>query len=200
MQLIMSPASPFVRKVRVVLRETGLIETTEEIEVTTTPMASDPVAVAANPLGKIPALIRPDGPTLYDSRVICRYLDDLSGGGLYPDTRLWELLTLEATADGLMEAAVGMVYESRFKGTEGKSADWIEAQWAKITRTLDAVSSQWMSHLEGPLNIGQIGMGSVLAYIDFRHDARDWRSQQPALAKWEAEFVKRAAMVATRPD
>ncbi|WP_368185392.1 glutathione S-transferase [Aestuariibius sp. HNIBRBA575] len=199
MKLIMSPASPFARKPRIVLRETGQLDQTQEVLVHTTPFDTADEVAAANPLGKIPALVRNDGPTLYDSRVICRFLNDRAQASLYPATRIWEMLTLEATADGLMEAAVSMTYEARFKGTKGASGDWIDTQWAKIDRTLDTIESQWMSHLEGPLNIGQIGMASALAYVDFRHDSRKWRAQHPVLAAWEAEFAKRPAMVDTKP-
>ena len=105
MQLLMAPASPFVRKVRVVLRETNQLAAVTEVNVSTTPIASDPTVVAANPTGKIPALIRDDGPAIYDSRVITRYLDARAKTNLYPENALWEVLTLEATADAIMDAA-----------------------------------------------------------------------------------------------
>ena len=134
MQLISSPASPFVRKVRVLLHETGLSDQVEELPVATTALATAPEAMAANPLGKIPALLREDGPAIYDSRVICRYLDARAGAGFYPEARLWEVLTLEATADGIMESGVLMVYEMRLRPEGARSAEWVEAQWAKIAR------------------------------------------------------------------
>lgn len=200
MKLIMSLASPYVRKVRVAILELGLGDSVSEVPVATTPLASDADAVAANPLGKIPALIRDDGPSLYDSRVICRYLDRLAEGGLYPESRIWEILTLEATADGILDAAVSMVYEARFKGTSGASADWIEAQWIKVTRALGSVETLWMSHLTGPVTIGQIGMGCALGYLDFRHPGRDWRADVPALAAWHEGFARLASMQATLPE
>ena len=115
MKLISSPASPFVRKVRAVILETGLGDRIEELRVATTPLATADAARAANPLGKIPALIRDDGRALHDSRVITRYFDARANGGLYPETRLWEVLTLEATADGILDSALSMVYEARFR-------------------------------------------------------------------------------------
>ncbi len=127
MQLLISPASPFVRKARVLLREAGMLDQVEEVTVTTTPLNSASEVIAANPLGKIPALLRPDGPAIYDSRVITRYLDDVGGAGLYPQGRIWEILTLEATEDAIMDATVSMAYEKRLRPEDEQSADWIEA-------------------------------------------------------------------------
>lgn len=200
MKLLMSPPSPFVRKVRVVIRETGQLDAIEEVAVTTSALDTDPGLMAANPLGKIPALIREDGPAIYDSRVITRYLDARIGAGLYPDARLWEILTLEATADGIMEAGVLMVYEGRLRPEAQQSPEWVEAQWGKLSRSLDAVNARWMSHLAGPLNMGQIAIGCALGYLDLRHNARNWREGRDALAAWFTEFSQREAMIDTRPE
>lgn len=200
MKLISSPLSPFVRKVRVLLIESGLADQVEVMNVTTTPLDTDPQAAAANPLGKIPALIRDDGPALYDSRVITRYLDAQSGGRFYPEARLWDVLTLEATADGIMEAALSMIYEARFRPEDLRHAPWVEGQWAKAARALDAVNARWMSHLAGPIDMSQIAIGCALGYLDFRHDARDWRADTPALADWYGTFSNRESMVRTAPQ
>src|SRR6187401_544736 len=113
MRLFHSSTSPFVRKVMVTLHETGQLDRVELVPAVGTPMASGTMPVAENPLGKVPTLERPDGPALYDSRVITRYLDALGSGGLYPEApRLWETLTLEATGDGISEAALLIVYEA----------------------------------------------------------------------------------------
>ena len=197
--LFHSPASPFVRLVRVTARELGLDAEIEERDVTTTPVASDPALVPANPLGKIPALARPDGPALFDSRVICRYLDDRAGGGLYPTAGHWEMLTLEALAHGIMEAAVLSVYERRFRAEAQQSADWLAGQWSKITRGLDVIEAQWMSHLSGPVTVAQIAVACALGYLDFRHADAPWREGRPNLAAWYAGFAARPAMVATAP-
>lgn len=199
MQLLMSPPSPFVRKVRVTLRETGLLDQVEEVRITTSPMASDATLMSANPVAKIPTLLRDDGPAIYDSRVICRYLDARAGSKLYPESPLWEVLTLEATADAIMDAAVSMVYEVRFKGASA-SAEWIEAQWGKAERALNAVNDRWASHLSGPLTMGQIGIGCALGYLDLRHAERDWRAQAPRLAGWFETFSSRESMSATAPE
>ena len=118
--LLSSSASPFVRIIRVLLQETGQADV-EEIFVTTTPMATDTTLAAANPVGKIPALLRDDGPAIYDSRVIARYLNARANAAFYPDASIWETLTLEATAHGIMEAAVISVYEKRLRPEENLS-------------------------------------------------------------------------------
>ncbi|WP_299281738.1 glutathione S-transferase [uncultured Tateyamaria sp.] len=200
MKLYYSPASPFVRKVVVLLHELGKFEDVEIATVTTTALDSDPSLKAANPLARLPALERPEGVTLYDSRVITAYLDDLFQGGMYPTkTDRFEVLTLEATGDGLMDSAVSMAYEVRLRDEAQQSQAWIEAQWEKIERGLDALNTRWMSHLSGPLNMGQISVACALGYLDFRHDARGWRQGRPALATWFETFAKRASMEATKP-
>ena len=200
MQLFMSPPSPFVRYTRATIRELGLADAVEEVRVDTTPYTTPDALSAANPLGKIPVLVRDDGPALYDSRVICRYLDAASGGRLFPESRIWEVLTLEATALGIAEAAVSMVYEGRLRPEEKQHQPYLDAQWTKIARGLDAVGDRWMSHLAGPVDAAQIAMGCALAYLDFRHPDRGWRDGRPALAAWEAAFAERPSMIETRPE
>ena len=199
MKLYHSPLSPYVRKVMVILHETGLIGQVEIIPASGTPVATGTLPLARNPLGKIPTLERPEGPALYDSRVICRYLGEMAGGGLYPPAGIWETLTLEATADGILEAALLMVYEDRLRAEEIRSPDWVEAQWTKIDRALAAIESRWMAHLAGPLDAGQIAVGCALGYLDLRLAARGWRESRPALADWEARFAQRPSMKATAP-
>lgn len=200
MKLYGSGTSPYVRKVAVLLRELALLDRVEVVEATGGPTAPGSLPLAQNPLGKIPTLERPDGPTLYDSRVICRYLDDLADGRLYPSgPRLWDSLTLEATGDGMLDAAVLMVYETRASAEGERSEAWVAAQWAKIARSLDALESRWMAHLAGRLDIGHIAVGCALGYLDFRHGDRDWRAGRPALAGWAARFAERPSMLATRP-
>lgn len=195
-----SPTSPFVRIVAVALRETGLEAETERVAASGTPLDPGSLPLAQNPLGKVPTLERADGPALYDSRVICRYLDHLGGGRLYPaPPRLWETLTLEATGHGIAEAALLMIYEVRLRPEGARSRGWVEGQWDKVARGLDAIEARWMSHLAGPLDMAQIAVACALGYLDFRHGARVWREGRPALSGWEARFAERPAMVATRP-
>ena len=199
MKLISADVSPFARKVRVLILEAGLSEQIEIVPVSTTPLNTEPAVAAANPVGKIPALIRDDGPALYDSRVITRYLDHVAEAGLYPEERLWEVLTLEATADAVMEAAIGIVYEHRLRPEEMVYAPWLDAQWGKVEGALDAIGARWMSHLNGPLDMAQIAIGCALGYLDFRHSDKGWRKGRPALAEWYDGFAGRDSMAATTP-
>lgn len=195
-----SPTSPYVRKVMVILHETGLLSEVAVVAAAGTPLGSGTVPVALNPLGKVPLLARPDGPALYDSRVICRYLDDRAGAGLYPaPPRLWDVLTLEATGDGILDAALLMVYEDRLRPEDRRFPDWVEGQWAKIDRALGVLEERWTATLAGPLDIGQIAVGCALGYLDLRHGARNWREGRPALSAWEAAFAARPSMAGTRP-
>ncbi len=199
MKLLMSGASPFVRKVLVVLRETQQLDDVEIVNVTTAPGATPAELAAANPIGKIPALVRSGGATLYDSRVITRFLDDRARAGLYPATNPWETLTLEATGDAIMEAAVSMVYERRLRDAAQQSDTWVENQWEKVSRGLDALDNRWMAHLHGPLDIGHVAVGCALGYLDFRHEERNWRKGRDALAAWATKFNARDSMQATVP-
>ena len=200
MKLYHAPASPFARKVTVLLHEAGASGRVTLVPASGTPLDPGTMPVDRNPLGKIPALERPEGPTLYDSRVITRYLDETLQAGLYPAApRLWDTLVLEATADGIAEAAVLMRYEMHVRPEPVRSADWAEAQWQKIDRALDAVEARWMSHLSGPVDMGQIAIGCALGYLDFRFGDRAWQATRPALAAWHRAFAARPAMLATAP-
>lgn len=200
MQLFYSPPSPFVRKVLVTLHETDQIDDVELVSVTAVATNTGTTPVPGNPLGKIPALARPGGPTLFDSRVIMRFLNDRAEAALYPEARLYEVLTLEALAHGLSEAAVLMVYEKRLRPEAQQSPDWVAGQWTKVSRALDAIEGQWMSHLHGPLDAAQIAVGCALGYLDFRHGDRDWRVGRPGLTAWAEGFHGRPSMTATQPE
>lgn len=200
MRLFTSPTTPFGRKTQVAVIEAGLSDRVQIELASGTPLDPGTMPLDRNPLGKIPALVRDDGGAIYDSRVICRYLDDLSGGKLYPAApAMWDTLVLEATADGLLEAALLMVYETRLRPADLHFAPWVEGQWAKIARTLDTLESRWTAHLAGPLDMGHLALACALGYLDFRHAARDWRAGRPRLAAWEADIALRPAMLATRP-
>jgi glutathione S-transferase len=198
MKLYHAANSPYVRKVMILLLEAGRADEVTLVATTGGPVDQGTMPVAQNPLGKVPALERDDGPALYDSRVICRYLDDRLQAGLYPPApRLWDTLVLEATGDGMMDAALLMVYESRVRPEERRHSPWVEAQWAKVARALDALEERWLSHLAGPLCMGQVAVAAALGYLDLRHDARGWREGRPGLAAFAERMAARDSLKAT---
>jgi len=200
MKLIMAEASPFARKVRVLLRETNQLKDVEELSIATSPFQVNEQAKAANPTGRIPSLLRADGPALYDSRVITRYLDAKAAAGMYPEAKLWDVLTIEATGDSMMDSAVSMSYELRLRPQEQVSSEWTDAQWSKVMGGCDALQSQWMDLLNGPLTMAHISIACALGYLDLRHDARNWRQGHDALAAWFADFSKRPSFHETHLD
>ena len=200
MKLIMAEASPFARKVRVLLRETNQLKDVEELSIATSPFQVNEQAKAANPTGRIPSLLRADGPALYDSRVITRYLDAKAAAGMYPEARLWDVLTVEATGDSMMDSAVSISYELRLRPQDKVSSEWTDAQWYKVMGGCDALQSQWMDLLNGPLTMAHISISCALGYLDLRHDARNWRQGHDALAAWFADFSKRPSFQETHLD
>lgn len=196
-----SHTSPYVRKVMVLAHEAGLMDQITVVEnASGTPLDPGATPIAANPLGKVPTLTRGDGSALYDSRVICQYLDARAGSGFYPDgARKWDALVLEATADGILDAALLMVYEARLRPEEIRFAPFVEGQWAKVTRTLDVLEDRWMAYLAGPMCMGQIALACSLGYLDLRFSDRDWRAPRPALASWHARIAARDSLRATEP-
>ena len=171
MKLIYAKPSPFVRKVMVVLEEAGKTASVELLDGFGSPIAPSANAMAVNPLGKIPSLELDDGTSLYDSRVITRYLDSLYKLGLYPDgEHSFKTLTLEAHADAILDAGILCVYEARCRDEAIHSQEWLNAQRGKISRALDALETNWLSHLNGEMDIGHIGVGCALEYMDFRQE------------------------------
>ena len=183
------------------IHESGLADRVKVETVAGSPLDPGSMPLDQNPLGKIPALIPEDGAAaIYDSRVICRYLDDLSGAKLYPaGSELWPVLTLEATADGMLEAALLKVYDARLRPEALRFAPWVEGQWAKVARALDAIEARGMVLLEGRLTMAHVAVAVALGYLDLRHVDRVWRQDRPRLAAWEQAFSARPSMVSTRP-
>ncbi len=182
------------------LEETGQSMNVDLVPTSVTPLAVSEGYAAQNPLNKVPALERPDGCTLYDSRVICRYLNDRAGADLYPrGPALWDVLTLEATGEGMIDAALLMAYEGRMRPEEFQFPDWIEGQWGKVGQALDALEARWMAHLHAPLNAGQIAVACALGYLDLRHADRNWRGGRSTLDSWFSEFSERPSFLGSSP-
>jgi len=197
MKLRYSPASPFVRKVLVVAHETGLEGRIERIA--TKVWAPDTDVGDDNPLGKIPALILDNGEVLYDSPVICEYLDAFSGGkNLFPaGPARWPALRLQALADGILDAAIARRYESQ--RPPERQEPTLTARYANVMRrAMSALETEADSWGE-TLTIGQIAAGVACGYLDFRYGHENWRPGRPRLSAWYERFARRPSMQATVP-
>lgn len=201
MKLHTNPASPFGRKVKVAAIETGLFEQLELRNLQTSAVAADADLVADNPLGKIPCLVLDDGQALYDSRVICEYLDTLHAGErLFPaeGPARWTALRRQALADGLAEAALLARYETALRPEPLRWPDWIDGQLAKVHRAVARLEAE-AGALGERRDIGVIAAGCGLGYLDFRFPALDWRRTAPRLAGWFDGFSQRPSMRRTQP-
>lgn len=181
------PTSPFGRKVKIAIKQRGLTDQVS-IEATDTTNPSDTIH-KQNPLGKIPALILEDGSVVHDSRVIVEYLDSLgSAPKLIPSApKRWPVLTEAALADGIMEAALLLVYERRLRPEPTWSKTWVDSQQSKIDRGITYLE-QHVRPLDGPPDVGQIGVACALGYLDLRHEGR-WRKSSPKLVAWLDAFA-----------
>lgn len=200
MQLIYAAASPFARKVRVLAAETGLLERIELLDTAVLPTTLNERVNALNPLGKIPVLLTDDGEALYDSRVICEYLDTLhQGAKLLPSgASRWQVLRLAAVADGLMDAALLARYERGVRPAELQWPAWLDGQLSKVQRALTELERQ-VDLLQGPLDLAQIGVACALGYLDFRFADLDWRAAYPDLAAFQQAFSQRPSMRGSAP-
>ena len=201
LKLFYSDRSPYVRKVMVTLHEVNLFENVEIVGVRTNPLGVVEDLVDVSPLGKIPTLVLPDGTTIFDSRVICSYLSSIGKSDLYlaKENLKWSIKTAEANFDGILDAALLMVYEHRYRQDIYQSAEWLENLWKKIERTLDFYNNSSSKILSGSLNMGQISLGCALGYLDYRHNKRNWRAKNQNLRDWFAEFSERLSMRNTIP-
>ncbi|NQV48492.1 MAG: glutathione S-transferase [Rhodospirillaceae bacterium] len=198
MKLRYSPFSPYVRKVMAVAMETGLEGKIQIIP--TDSRKGDPELAKENPLSKVPTLTTDGGEMLYDSRVICEYLDSLHDGAkLFPPAggARWTALRRQALADGIMDAALLGVYENLRPEGE-RSADWIARQKGKIAAALDVLEEEADDFGNG-VDIGLLTIGCALGYLDLRYADDSWRSDHPALADWLDVFGERKSMTATAP-
>lgn len=201
LKLFYSDRSPYVRKVMVTLHEVNLFENVEIVSVRTNPLGVVEDLVDVSPLGKIPTLVLPDGTTIFDSRVICSYLNSIGKSDLYlaKENLKWSIKTAEANFDGILDAALLMVYEHRYRQDIYQNAEWLENLWKKIERTLDFYNNSSSKILSGSLNMGQISLGCALGYLDYRHNNRNWRAKNQNLRDWFAEFSERLSMRNTIP-
>jgi glutathione S-transferase len=201
LKLHYAAASPFVRKCLVAAHELGLRNRIELLPAAAHPVNRDPSVVAHNPLGKIPTLLTDDGTVLYDSRVICEYLNAMGGGRLLPreGEARWRVLVDESLCDGISDAAVLTRYETFARPEALRWNDWISGQLAKVHSGLDALEAR-AATLGDRVDLGTIACGCALGYLDFRFSSLGWRDRHPNVAAWFERFAARDSMVTTRPD
>ena len=199
MKLIYSVPSPYARKARLALIEARL-EGRVEIEAID-PWADPPGFRGDNPLGKVPTLIRDDGPPLFQSNAVCEYLNSIGDAQLYPTDgpKRWAALRQLALSDGILDASVTVRMELTFHEPDQISQKLVERQELSVAQALDALESE-APDLSGPVTIGQISVACALGYRDFRFADVDWRAAHPQLAGWFMDFADRPSMTATDPS
>jgi len=202
MKLVSVTTSPFVRKVRVLILELGLQDTVILQDAgAVTPVSNNTDLNAVNPLGMVPALELDDGSSLYDSPVICEYLNQIADGPFFPAdaVRRFQTLGLQALGDGILDLSVALRYETAVRPEALRWQDWIDHQNEKIARGLDALESKCLQFEASPL-IGEVTIACALGYRDFRYADNDWRVGRPALTAWFEAIMQRESLQQTIPS
>ena len=198
MKLHWSPKSPYVRKVMICAHELGLLPKLELVRSVAAMLKPNPSLMADNPLSKIPTLVREDGSTLFDSIVICEYLNDLAGGTLFPpqgDAR-WQALRWHALGDGLLDALILWRNEREREHPLEALLDAFELKTRASLRLLDTEAE---AIGRAPFSIGHVTLGCALGYLDYRFGVLGWRELAPRLADWFATLRDRPSFQATEP-
>lgn len=198
MKLHWSPKSPYVRKVMICAHEMGLVERLELVRSVAAMLKPNERLMQDNPLSKIPTLVLEDGFTLFDSLVICEYLNDLGGGTLFPreGSDKWQALRWHAFGDGLLDALILWRNE---RERASPLVPLLDAFELKTRASLSQLDDEAQALNETPFSIGHIALGSALGYLDYRFDAFRWRSMAPRLAEWHAEVQTRPSFQHTEP-
>jgi glutathione S-transferase len=198
MKLYYSATSPYVRKVVVCAPELGLADRLELLPTKVVPTEPNRDYGGVAPLMKVPALVRDDGQPLFDSIVICEYLDALGGDKLFPRGEArWKALRLNALADGILDAAVLTRYENFVRPENLRWSTWSEGQLLKVDQALDFLE-QNVGELRA-IDIGTIAVGCALGYLDFRYADRGWPQKHPKLAAWWKNMGSRPSFANTVP-
>lgn len=208
MKLYTSGPSPFVRKVLVAAHELGLASQITRVPSVLSPITPDKDVSSKNPLGKIPTLELGDGTVIYDSRVICEYLDTLHGERkLVPESGAarFACLRVQALADGILDAGILVRYETFLRPEPLRWPDWVRGQCDKVLAGIDALEAE-RSSFGADIDLGQIATVCALAWLDFRkpldsdpRGAPDLRARAPRLYEWFDHRRKRPSFAATEP-
>jgi glutathione S-transferase len=198
LKLHWSPKSPYVRKVMICAHELGMLPRLELVRSVAAMLKPNPAIMADNPLSKIPTLVREDGTTLFDSVVICEYLNDLAGGGLFPPQgeARWQALRWHALGDGLLDALI-LWRNERERETPLKVL--LDAFEFKTRACLKLLDEEAQALGQAPLSIGSVTIGCALGYLDYRFATFGWRDLAPRLAPWYATLCERPSFKSTEP-
>jgi glutathione S-transferase len=200
MKLIGSLTSPFVRKVRIVAAE-KFVEYEWVVDI---PWSEETQVPTYNPLGKVPVWVMDDGKTLFDSRVIVEYLENVSPvGHLLPKDARPRIAVKrwEALADGVCDAAA-LIFLERKRPPAQQSPEWITRQMAKVDAGLKMMSEDFANQTwcTGEFFcLADIAVGCALGYLDFRFPEIDWRRQHPNLSELFGRLMQRPAFKDTEP-
>ncbi|NVJ68794.1 MAG: glutathione S-transferase N-terminal domain-containing protein [Alphaproteobacteria bacterium] len=194
MKLFYSPTSPYARKVLLLAKALGFGDQLEVVMAN--PLDNGEALIQANPLNKVPALVLDDGRCVFDSPVIMEVLLDMAGRPRAGD-EYFEDLQIQALADGILDAALGLVMEGRREDAE-KSAYWQERWHGVIKRALDVLERDWLDKLHS-WNSAGIAAACTLDYLLFRLPEIDWRGGHPALAEWFDDVSQNPDFQATDP-
>jgi glutathione S-transferase len=198
MKLYSASASPYARKVRVLVSELGLTGRVTVQE--QAPRDNSTGYFAINPLARVPALVTDDGVVLYDSPVICEYLDTLANGPFIPaaGAQRWDALRRQALGDGILDTGLPLRGEL-LRAKELQSADLIDRHRATIDRAFDTLNREPAIGGGGAFDIGAVAIACALGWIDFRFADWGWRATRPALAAWLEAILARASLQSTKP-
>jgi glutathione S-transferase len=199
MKLHWSPRSPFVRKVMIVAHELGLTDRIACVRTVVATTRPHEELMRENPLSKLPTLVLDDGTVLYDSRVICEYLDGLHGGHkLFPVGRDERMTALrrQALGDGFLDFLLLLRNEGERAHPSGVHIMTFNAKRQAALRTLEREASELD---RPPFSIGHVAIGCALSYLDFRFASDDWRAGHPSIARWHEGFRARPSVRATEP-
>jgi len=198
MKLHWSPKSPYVRKVMICAHELDLVPRLTLVRSVAAMLKPNPDIMRDNPLSKIPTLVLDDGTTLFDSIVICEYLNDLGDGPLFPQerSRKWQTLRWHAFADGLLDI---LILWRNVREKVARLPKLLDAFDVKTTASLAQIEKEAPALSGTSLSIGHVTMACMLGYLDFRFEDLAWRTRAPRLADWHAEFARRKSYRATEP-
>jgi glutathione S-transferase len=198
LKLHWSPKSPYVRKVMICAHELGVVDRLELVRSVAAMLKPNARLMEDNPLSKIPTLVLDDGFALFDSVVICEYLDDLAQGSLFPKQGAdkWQALRWHALGDGLLDALILWRNE---REREVPLGTLMEAFELKARAALKVLDDEAQALAETDLSIGHVTIGCALGYLDYRFDTLGWRAIAPRLAEWQADIARRPSFQSTEP-